>query len=125
MKTVDKLIKNAEKLLPGIDIYDDKPDERWDAIIKIGDYIETNPKEIWLFIRKWGIHPYESIRAAIATCLLEHLLEYHFKEYFPLVKDACYENKLFATTFMMCWQFGQAKQPENSSAFNELRSRLA
>jgi hypothetical protein len=30
-------------------------------------------------VLKWGSHEDEDVRAAIATCLLEHLLEYHFK----------------------------------------------
>ena len=86
MDTLKQAIKNAERLLPGIPAPEGEADPRWKAIIEIGEYIQVEPMEVWLFIRKWGMSPNEDIRAAVATCLLEHLLEYHFKEFFPAVK---------------------------------------
>jgi hypothetical protein len=124
MKRVERAIKNAERLLPGTPAPEGNPDSRWKAIIKVGEYIETNPEEVWLFIRKWSTHPSEDLRMAISTCLLEHLLEYHFDMYFPKVKKACYQSKRFASTFSSCSKFGQAKFPENSKLFNELKNKL-
>lgn len=120
MKRIKRTIKKSERLLTGTPAPDGKPDPRWKAIIQIGEYIETNPQDVWLFIRKWATHHDEDLRMAIATCLLEHLLEYHFDEYFPKVRDACHQSKRFASTFVLCSKFGQANQPENSKAFDEL-----
>lgn len=121
MKSVEKAIKDAELLLPGIPAKEDEIDPRWQAIIKIGDFIQDEPQEVWKFIEKWGKNPSIDIRLAIATCLLEHLLECHFKEYFPLVKETALNSKRFAFTFKMCSQFGQATEPINSKAFLQLK----
>jgi hypothetical protein len=132
MRTNEKLekiavklaIENAEKLLHGVPVPEGEIDPRWQAIIKVADYIETEPHEVWCFIKNWGKHANEDVRTAVATCLLEHLLEYFFEEYFPLVKESCYKSKRFALTFQMCSQFGRAKLPKNSKAFNKLQRGL-
>jgi len=124
MKRAERTIHNTERLLPGTPSPEGKPDPRWKAIIKVGEYVETGPQEVWLFIRKWATYPSDDLRMAVANCLLEHLLEYHFDEYFPKVRKACHQSKRFAWTFDMCAQFGQANQPENSKSFNELKNKL-
>ncbi|MDD5191150.1 MAG: hypothetical protein PHE50_08935 [Dehalococcoidales bacterium] len=123
MKTVDQAIKKAEQILPGVPAPEGEIDPRWQAIIKVGEFIETNPKEVWYFIRKWGVHPNEDLRMAIATCLLEHLLQYHFKDYFPKVQEACRDSKRFRFTFRMSSQFGQTKWKKNSKLYHELRKK--
>jgi hypothetical protein len=125
MKAVREAIENTERLLPGIPAPEGETDLLWQAIIEVGEYIQTEPQEVWFFIRKWGKHPNKDLRAAVATCLLEHLLEYHFEEFFPAVRDTCRQSKRFASTFSMCFLFGQAKQPENSKAFDEQINELA
>ena len=71
---VQQAIIEAEKLLPSVPAPDGEADLRWQAIIEVGEYIETEPHEVWPFILKWGKHPSEDLRMAVATCLLEHLL---------------------------------------------------
>jgi len=122
--SVHQAINEAERLLPGVPSPDDEPDPRWQAIMEVGEYIETEPHEVWSFILKWGKHPSDDVRMAVASCLLEHLLEYHFQEYFHRVKVACKRNKRFADTFCNCLQFGQAEEPENSKAFKALQGEL-
>src|SRR5581483_10911837 len=58
-------------------------DPRWQAVIAVGEYIETEPEAVWSFIRRWGSHPQEDLRDLIATCLLEHLLEHQFRGLLP------------------------------------------
>src|SRR5207248_3326080 len=62
---------------------EDGLDPRWQAVIKVGEFIETDPEQVWAFATKWGKHPSSDLRAAIATCLVEHLLELHFELVFP------------------------------------------
>jgi hypothetical protein len=70
-------IRQAESLLPGEPV-EEGQDPRWQAIIAVGEHIESDPEVVWSFIRRWGSHRQEDLRDAVATCLLEHLLEHHF-----------------------------------------------
>ena len=120
---VEAAIAEAEQLLPGVAAPDGQIDPRWQAIIQLGNYVETDAEPIWQFIERWGRHEDEDLRAAIATCLLEHLLEHRFGEYFPKVEEATRASHLFADTFTRCWKFGQAAQPSNAERFDRLRER--
>ncbi|MBN1695645.1 hypothetical protein JW879_09680 [candidate division WOR-3 bacterium] len=110
--------------MPGITAIKGDIDPRWQAIIDISVYIESNPKEIWDFVVRWGQHEDENIRNAISTCLLEHLLEYHFKQIFPKVEELVRKSRLFANTFCKCWKFGQSEEPENSIKIDQLKKEF-
>jgi hypothetical protein len=116
------LIDQANAILPGVAAPEGAHDPRWRAIIAIGDHVETAPEEIWSFVASWGVHPDEDLRTAIACCLLEHLLEYHFDLIFPRVQELVEKEPLFVGTFAMCSKFGQSKLPENSSKFDALNA---
>jgi hypothetical protein len=90
--TVDEAIVAAEKLLPGASAPEGNIDPRWQAISKIGEFLESDPETVWPFIVRWGSYDDEDLRTAIATCLLEHLLGKHFDAYFPLVEDLAKSN---------------------------------
>ena len=117
---IAEAIREADALLPGKPI-DEGRDPRWQAIIAVGEYIESEPEAIWAFIRRWGKHPQEDLRVAIATCLLEHLLEYHFADYFPRVEEFVRADPLFGDTFQTCSRFGQSTEPANSVKFDALK----
>jgi hypothetical protein len=125
---VAEAIRVAEALLPGVPI-DERQDPRWQAIIEVSEYIWSGPEEaveaVWQFIRRWGVHPQEDLRDAVATCLLEHLLQHHFAAYFPQVEELALADPLFGYTFERCWQFGQALEPGNAERFVGLREQLA
>ena len=88
-------------------------DPRWQAIMRIEDHIEQHPEEVWRFTRKWGAHANADLRTAVATCLLERLLEHHFSRIFPLVCEASRQSARFADTLSSCWALGQARKPQN------------
>src|SRR4051812_15944785 len=111
---VEEVIRSAEAILPGEPAPPGEVDPRWQAISRIGDSIETDPEAVWPFVARWGRHPQEDLRDAIATCLLEHLLEYHFGRIFPRVRELATADGLFADTFSRCWKFGQSEHPENA-----------
>jgi hypothetical protein len=71
--TVDEAIATAESILPGQAAADGEIDDRWQAIIAVAEFIETEPEAVWLFARKWGSHADDDLRMAISTCVLEHL----------------------------------------------------
>ena len=122
--TVAEAIAKAEELLPGRAAPDGEVDLRWQAIITVGEFIEREPEAIWPFVLRWGSHEDEDLRTAIATCLLEHLLEYHFDRMFPRLETAARSNVNFAKTIRQCWKFGQTKDPERAARFDRLRSEL-
>ncbi len=72
--SVEDALSAAERLLPGVPAPKGATDERWQAIIPVGYFVEDEPEAIWPFVLKWGSHEQDDLRAAIATCLLEHLL---------------------------------------------------
>jgi len=119
-KTVGDAIQHASSVLPG----HEEDDARWQPIVEIGFFIQTDPAPIWDFICRWGSHPDKDLRSAIATCLLEHLLEYHFKRYFPSVEKMVLSDPMFAQTFRMCWQFGQSSVPDNARRFESLQAGI-
>jgi hypothetical protein len=120
---VHEAIQAADSLLPGEPAAEGL-DPRWQAIIEVGEYIESEPEAVWGFIRRWGGHPQEDLRNAVATCLLEHLLEHHFATYFPRVEELSMAEPLFGDAFLRCSQFGQAEEPDNARRFAALRKRL-
>ena len=115
----DSVIGYADSILPGIPTRKGR-DPRWLAIILVGEFVETDPEPIWPFIGKWGRDRQRDLRDAIATCLLEHLLEHHFAAYFPRVEEAARTSANFADTFLRCWKFGQSNARGNSQRYNRL-----
>jgi len=120
---VREAIRYADALLPGEPVAEGQ-DPRWQAIIAVGEFIDSETEEVWSFIRRWGSHAQEDLRDAIATCLLEHLLEHHFQAYFPQVEVLALAEPLFGDTFLRCWMFGQSEAPQNAARFEALGKRL-
>ena len=116
-------IREANALLPGMPSVEG-PDPRWQAIIRVGEFTESDPEAVWGFICHWGRHEQKDLRDAVATCLLEHLLEHYFKAYFDRVEQFATSEPLFADTFRRCWQLGQALEPGNAERFASLIQRL-
>jgi hypothetical protein len=118
--TVNEAIRRANLILPGRPAPDGQNDPRWQAIIAVGEFIRTEPEAVWAFVDRWGKHANDDLRAAIATCLLEHLLEYHFDLLFPRVERQVSRSKRFADTFSRCSKFGQAETPRNAARLDRL-----
>ena len=112
----------ADSLLPGIPASERQEDDRWQAILRVANYVGTNPEEVWQFVHRWASYPQEDLRDAIACCLLEHLLEVHFQLVFPRVEQAVREDPIFADTWCRCWKLGQAEATGHSEAFDKLRA---
>jgi len=123
MSLEDK-IRYANALLPGEPAPDNENDPRWEAMLEIAYHLEGEPEPIWRFIKKWGVHEQDDLRSGIACCLLEHLLEYHFEEYFPRVTELAKENSLFSKTVFFCRKFGKSKLPENAAKLDGLLESL-
>jgi hypothetical protein len=121
LTTVHEAIAWAETVLPGAGADDEF---RWRAVIAVAKFIESNPEEVWRFVVRWGDRADEDLRDAIACCVLEHLLEYHFESIFPRVEQCAETNPLFADMFGRCWKFGQSALPKNCERIDKLRFEL-
>ena len=116
-------INAADALLPGSPSPDGENDPRWQAIIAVSQHVDSEPEEVWRFVLRWGGNPQEDLRDAVATCLLEHLLDRHFDLVFPLVEEAALTDTLFADTFLRCWAFGQSQSSTNAARIEALKNR--
>jgi hypothetical protein len=122
---VDEAIRNADAILPGEQAAAGEKDYRWKAIIAVGDFVETEPEAVWAFVERWGVHPDEDLRTAIATCTLEHLLEHHFDLIFPQMERLARSNPCFAEMVGMCSLFGESELPENAARLRRLVGDLS
>jgi hypothetical protein len=122
--TVNGAIKKAESILPGVPAPEGAEDARWQAIMRIEDFIPTEPEPIWLFAKRWGKHPNEDLRTAVGVLLIEPLLAHHFALVFPRVERLALTSKRFAFAFGTCWNIGQAKEPQNAVRFHRLKKEL-
>jgi hypothetical protein len=122
--TVKQAIERADEILPGVVAPEGEEDLRWQRIIEIGTYIESDPEPIWDFVARWGGYRDEDLRSALATCLLEHLLEHHFDLIFPRVQELVENDRYFADTFTRCWKLGQAELASNARRFDQLREQV-
>jgi hypothetical protein len=118
--SVTEAIAKAKRMLD-LPPVEEGHDPRWQAIIDVGEHLPSDPANIWQFIEELSDTPDEDLQAAVATCLLEHLLEYHFDQYFPEVERLTRSSPHFAKTFSICSAFGQSELPENRARFDALK----
>lgn len=120
--------KARKPRLQELDVALVRGDERsiWKAAEALGEYAEAHPEAIWPLVVKHGSSENAEVRAAIATCVLEHILEYHFDRYFPEVEALVRSgNRSFAETFRMCWKFGQSEEPGRAKRWDALCAYIA
>src|SRR5215831_16120026 len=53
-ETVQQAIAAAGRVLPGRAAPDGAEDPRWQSIIAVGDFVETEPEAVWFFVERWG-----------------------------------------------------------------------
>jgi hypothetical protein len=109
--TVVAAIADAERLLPGTAAPDGEVDIRWQVIIAVGDFVASHPEDVWRFVARWGVSEDEDLRDAIATCVLEHLLQQHYDRVIGRVEGLAAKDSCFADTVSRCWPLGLAEEP--------------
>lgn len=103
----------------------DDEKERWRGAADLGEYVFDHPEEAWPLVLEFGSSAVEDIRSAIATCVLEHILEHHFDVYFPVLvlEIETKKNDLFADTLSLCSKFGQSREYSRAMRWDSLLSR--
>ena len=120
--TCSEAIDHANRILLISAEHVNRLDDRWQAIIQVSEFLDTHPEDVWAFVEHWGKSSDPDIRDAIATVLLEHLLEQFFDHYFSRVRTAIRDDSRFADTFLRSWPFGQSETGENAAKFQLLKS---
>ena len=96
-------------------------EEFWRLAIEASNYIPSCPDQIWELILNNGVRSDEEIKLIVATCLLEHLLEFNFMGFFPKLRFAVLVEKIqLSETFLLCWKYGQSEEPQNSAQWDKL-----
>ena len=121
MTTVEEAIAQANAILPHVAAPEGELDLRWQAIIGVGEFAESDPMPVWEFTLQWASEADEDLQSALATCLLEHLLEYHFALLFPLVRRAAQTNRAVAGLVRHCWAFRDDDKSDFAAAFRQLQ----
>jgi hypothetical protein len=122
-----RAIARAEAILPGREGRAGKRDPRWQAIIRVGAFIESHPQEVCDFAMRWARRRGRDLQSAIHCCLIEHLLEHHFDVVLPRMRQAAMENARVAEHFIEYrpwFKFGQAELPKNAARLKRLASEL-
>jgi hypothetical protein len=120
--TVQDAISQAETAFQQHRAPRSENDPRWLAVAQVAHFTESEPGAVWSFIRKWGRSKDSDLRMAVATCLLEHLLEHHFDRFIAFVEDAALSDARFADTVCGCWKFGQAKEPSRAARLDRVQA---
>jgi len=90
--TIDpQFLKLATDLLP-----DPDNDIRWQAAVVIGEFIDSEPDRVWDVIVAHADSADVDLRTAVATVLLEHLLNRHGARFRPLVDQLAHRSPQFA-----------------------------
>jgi hypothetical protein len=121
--TAQEAIAAAERVLPGEQAPEGERDPRWQAIIAVAEFVETGSEALWPFALRCS-HPDADLRMAIATCLLEHLLEHHFDALITRVETAAMMSPEFAQTVRSCWTFGVTMESNRAARFDRLIAHL-
>jgi hypothetical protein len=103
------------------DLISDVEPTRWKAAADLGKLVESAPESLWPLVLRHGSSEDEDLRSAVATCILEHLLEYHFDKFFPKLEAEITEGNVnLRDTLAVCSKFGQAELPQNASKWDLL-----
>jgi len=102
-----------------------EPDDAiWQAAIALSERI---PDDYALVLRQTleatRAASHEDTFAAIACCLLEHLLEHDFSAFDRVEADVRAGDTKLLYALDCCWKRGCSKQPENASRWDRLIKR--
>jgi hypothetical protein len=100
--------------------------ERWAAAEAATEYAYTEPEKIWPLVIQFGSSDELDLRQAIASCVLEHVLEHHFETFFPHLEAAIRGgNAHLRHTLKLSWKLGRSEITANSERWDALLSETS
>ena len=113
------MVKTLEEIDSDLSSSDEKV--QWAAAAAAGELIQERPWDVWRLVLRHGASQNEETRSAVATCMLEHLLENDFETFFPLLENQIRAGKLLlGDTLRRCWKLGRAEEPRNAKRWDKL-----
>ena len=103
-----------------------KRDERavWQIAADSWDDATERPDDAWPhMIEALAVADDDSI-GAIATCILEHILEHDFSYFDRVEQEIATGNIKMRRAFLLCSRFGHSKLPESEQRWNKLVASL-
>jgi hypothetical protein len=92
-------------------IGDSDHDCRWQAAIVVGHFIPDRPDSVWRVIVRYGKSAEPDLAAALATALLEHLLDRHGSRYLRRLKPlVAAPGSPYRDLVRMTWRSGACNQ---------------
>ena len=86
---------------------------------------EWDCSDLWPLVVKWGSVRNTDIRTAVGVCVLEHILESDFTEYFGKARQLIEAgNNRFAYTLFHIGKRGESNEPQNSREYDEFFAAL-
>ena len=84
---------------------------RWQSLIVIGDYIRGSPSKVWDVVCEHSHQADDDMLNALATLLLEHLLEHHFEATYARIEEGVgFDRSAMRSMLKRCWRFGQGDE---------------
>lgn len=98
--------------------------KRRKAAVDLAEHAENFPELVWPLVVKYGSSKDGNLRVAIATCVLDRVLQFHFDEYFPKAEELVLEgNPEFREALNCCWKYGLSEDELNASRWEKLLKR--
>ena len=95
--------------------------ERWAAAAAATEYVYAEPDKIWPLVVRFGSSDELDVRQAIASCVLEHILEHHFETFFPRLEGEIRGgNGNLRDTLKLSWKLGHSESAANSARWDAL-----
>jgi hypothetical protein len=83
---------------------------RWAAAILIQDFIPFFPDDVWEIVRTSSNTANPDLRDALATVILEHLLEWDFDRVIARIREELVQrNRSIGQVAAQCWNFTGSK----------------
>lgn len=105
-------------------IRDGNESDRWAAAAELSEHVVSNSDRIWPTVLELASSDVEDIRQAVATNVLEHILEHDFDRFFPLIESEVKRgNENLRDSVRLCWKFGQSLDRRRSERWDALVER--
>ena len=102
-------------------IREEPTDKIWQESIALNENISDSPNEVWqTIVEALDLTKNGDTIAAIATCLLEHLLEQDFTWFGSVAERVQRGDDKLLYALSVCSKFGESTKAENSSRWNRM-----
>jgi hypothetical protein len=98
-------------------------DEIWQEAIRLAEYLDREPDRVFAIAMKaLSIAREADTLDALATCIIEHILERNFSYFDHIEKEINRGNGRMIYALAMCRKFGESRNDVNAQRWEDLLS---